>query len=308
MNQNSVRYVVLRPDTLGPYVERLRMLERGIEYPIADGADHFFIDHGPHYHPFFSSMGEAYFLLALRGEELLGSVTGVSRQVFRGTHSAQALYICDLKVAAHARGTGLARRLILQGLTHLFRIPALRRTRFLYGAAMRGARGDVMHTVRGWNPLRMGRPQSRLALYFVPTSRLATLDLTHAPKPVPQDGLVLGPAPSRRLDGSGWCTTSGSKDLQLLSTQKPWPLVHLAAPPSAWTHGWGHYLRTCGQELAAHSPESLACFSIDERLADHVSWLRGVGLPPDAACTVYSLDLTRLKGTPAWVHLPSSEI
>ena len=44
---SDVRFVVPRPDTLGPYVERLRLLEREILYPIADGADHFFIDHGP---------------------------------------------------------------------------------------------------------------------------------------------------------------------------------------------------------------------------------------------------------------------
>ncbi|MCK8497330.1 GNAT family N-acetyltransferase [Myxococcus fulvus] len=305
---SGIHYVVLRPDTLGPYVERLRRLERGIEYPIADGADHFFIDHGPEYHPFFSSMGEAYFLLALRGEELLGSVTGILRQVHRGPRALPGFYICDLKVAPHARGSGLARGLILRGLTHLFRIPALRGIRFLYGAAMRGARGDVMRTARGWNPLRLGRPQSRLALYFTPPARLATLELADAPGCPRGEGLVLGPAPTRQLEGAGWCTTSGSKDLQLMSTQAPWPLVHLAAPPSAWTRGWGPYLKTCGEELTARSPQSLACFVIDERLEDHVRWLRGQGVSPDAACTVYSLDLTRLKGSPAWVHLPSSEI
>ncbi|NTX12440.1 GNAT family N-acetyltransferase [Myxococcus sp. CA056] len=305
---SGVRYVVCRPDTLGPYVERLRPLERGIEYPIADGADHFFIDHGPEYHPFFSSMGDAYFLLALRGEQLLGSVTGISRQVLRGDTAAQGFYICDLKVAPHARGTGLARRLIFQGLTHLFRIPALRGIRFLYGAAMRGARGDVMHTARGWNPLRMGRPESRLALYFVPPARLAALELAGAPTQVPGDGLVLGPSSGRKLEGAGWCTTSGSKDLQLRSTNKPWPLVHLAAPPTAWTRGWGHYLRECGRELAGRNADTLACFTLDERLKAQLDWLRDAGISPDTVCTVYSLDLTRLKGTPAWVHLPSSEI
>ncbi|MFP2925566.1 GNAT family N-acetyltransferase [Pyxidicoccus sp. 3LG] len=305
---SGVRYVVVRPDSLGPYVERLRQLEQGILYPLADGADHFFIDHGPAYHPFFSSMGEAYFLLALRGDELLGSVTGVARKAVRDGRSIDSLYICDLKVVEHARGTGLARRLILQGLTYLFRIPALRSTRFLYGAAMRGARGDVMRTARGWNPLRMGSPASRLALYFVPPSRLAELDARGGPRLPPGDGLLLGPSPERRLEGAGWCTTAGSKDLQRLSTRSPWPLVHLAAPPGAWTHGWVEYLRACGEELSARGGDALACFSIDERLDDHVAWLRGAGVAPDSVCTVYSLDLTFPIEAPAWVHLPSSEI
>ena len=305
---SGLRFVVLRPDSLGPYVERLRRLEQGILYPLADGADHFFIDHGPQYHPFFSSMGDAYFLLALRGDELLGSVTGVSRKVVRGHRSLDALYICDLKVVAHARGTGLSRRLILEGLTHLFRIPALRRTRFLYGAAMRGAKGDVMRTARGWNPLRMGRVSSRLALYFVPPSRLAELDPRGGPRVPVGEGLLLGPAPGRTLEGAGWCTTAGSKDLQRLSTQSPWPLVHLAASPDAWTHGWAEYLRACGDALAGRGGDALACFSIDERLADHVGWLRGAGVAPDSVCTVYSLDLSFPVEAPAWVHLPSSEI
>ncbi|WP_426754428.1 GNAT family N-acetyltransferase [Myxococcus sp. Y35] len=305
---NDVRFVVARPDTLGPYVERLRLLEQGILYPLGDGADHFFIDHGPAYHPFFSSMGEAYFLLALRGDELLGSVTGVARPVAHGTRTVDALYICDLKLARHVRGTGLSTRLLLEGLKQLFLIPPLRRTRFLYGAAMRGSRGDVMHTARGWNPLRMGRPASRLALYFVPPSRLATLEMRGAP-PRPQGhGLCLGPAPGRPLEGAGWCTTAGSKDLQLRSTGCPWPLVHLAAPPEHWTHGWGAYLRTCGEALTARGEAALACFSIDERLEDHVRWLREAGVAPDSVCTVYSLDLSFPVHRPAWVHLPSSEI
>ncbi len=305
---SGVRFVVARPDSLGPYVERLRRLERGILYPLADGADHFFIDHGSEYHPFFSSLGDAYFLLALRGDELLGSVTGVARQVSRGARSLDALYICDLKLVEHARGTGLSRRLILQGLTHLFRIPALRRTRLLYGAAMRGAKGDVMHTARGWNPLRMGRPASRLALYFVPPSRLADLDPRGGPRPPRGEGLRLGPASGRRLEGAGWCTTAGSKDLQRLSTGAPWPLVHLAAPPDAWAHGWAGYLRACGEEFTARGGDALACFSIDERLEDHVGWLRGAGVSADSVCTVYSLDLSFPVEAPAWVHLPSSEI
>lgn len=305
---SDVRFIVARPDSLGPYVERLRLLEREILYPLADGADHFFIDHGPGYHPFFSSMGEAYFLLALRGDDLLGSVTGVLRPVWHGTRKVDALYICDLKLAKHARGSDLSTKLLLQGLKHLFLIPPLRRIRFLYGAAMRGARGDVMRIARGWNPLRMGRPASQLALYFVPPARLQAVDTRSAPPRPTGAGLRLGPAPARTLEGAGWCTTAGAKDLQRLSTGRPWPLVHLAAPPEAWTQGWGEYLRTCGVELAALGEEALACFSIDERLEDHVHWLREVGIAPDSVCTVYSLDLSFPARAPAWVHLPSSEI
>jgi hypothetical protein len=304
---SAVRFVVARPDDLAGYVDRLRALERSIRYPVGDG-DEFFIDHGPAYHPFFSQLGEAWFLLALRGEELLGSVTGVVRSISRAGKPLDALYICDLKVKAEARGTGLARRMLLNGFTHLFRQPALRKCRFLYGAAMRGARGDVMRSVRGWNPLRLGRVSSRVAMYFVPPARIAALDLAEAPPPPEAPGLVLGPSARVPLEGAGYCTTAGRKDLRLESTGEPWPLVHLAAPPAAWKDGWGGDLRRAGEELASRSDGPLACFTVDERLADHVEWLRARGISPDTTCSVYALDLSFSRGAPAWLHLPSSEI
>ena len=38
-------------------------LERGVTYPL--GHDRFAIDHGSAYHPFFSALGDARFLVAL---------------------------------------------------------------------------------------------------------------------------------------------------------------------------------------------------------------------------------------------------
>jgi len=61
----SLRFVHLKSDGIAPYVEGLRALERDIEYPIADGADAFRIDHGAEYHPFFSDLGDANFILGV---------------------------------------------------------------------------------------------------------------------------------------------------------------------------------------------------------------------------------------------------
>ena len=86
----------------------MRALEESIRYPIADGADHFFIDHGPRYHPFFSNLGEAFFLLALDGERCAGAAVGVRRVVDWCGRAVVSFYACDLKVAAPMhRGSGL---------------------------------------------------------------------------------------------------------------------------------------------------------------------------------------------------------
>lgn len=304
----ALRFVVTEGAEVVPYAPGLRRLEESIRYPIADGADHFFIDHGEHYHPFFSTMGRAYFLLALRGDAVVGSVAGVVRTAHVAGREVRALYLCDLKVAREERGQGLARRMLQHGLGQLLRRPELRACRMLYGAAMRGEKGDVMRSARGLNPLRLGRPDARLALYFVPPERLAALDTSRAPPPPSSPGMELGPSAFAPLEAPGLCSTAGRKDLRLLSTGQPWPLVHLPLGPSAWRPSWGAYLRACGEALAARGQPVTACFAIDDRLEAHTTWLSGAGLLPDTVCTVYSLALPFSRGKTDWVHLPTSEI
>ncbi|XXF78009.1 GNAT family N-acetyltransferase [Myxococcaceae bacterium GXIMD 01537] len=302
---SATRFVVVEGAGIAPYVPGLRRLEGSIQYPLADGEEHFTIDHGEHYHPFFSMMGQAYFLLALRGDEVVGSLAGVVRTARVAGRELRTLYLCDLKVAREERGRGLARRMLQSGLGELLRRPELRACRMLYGAAMRGERGDVMRSARGFNPLRLGRPDARLALFFVSSDWLMSLDVSGAPRPPSSPGLELGPSPLAPLDAPGVCTTAGRKDLRLVSTGKPWPLAHLPLGPSAWGESWGAYLRDCGKALGRYVT---TCFAIDDRLTDHLAWLAGLGVRPDTVCTVYSLALPFTRGRVDWVHLPTSEI
>ncbi|WP_224241112.1 GNAT family N-acetyltransferase [Hyalangium gracile] len=303
---SRVRFVVTDANGIAPYVPELRRLEQSILYPIGDGADHFFIDHGPEYHPFFSGLGEARFLLALRGERVIGSIAGVMRDVSVGGREVRALYLCDLKVAADERGQGLSRRLIQTGLGEVIRARELRQTRFFYGAAMRGAQGDVMRTAQGVHPFKLSNAGVRLQLYFASPEALARLELDGAPPPPRSPGMVLGPAGS--VEGPGLRSTAGRKDLRLVSTGQPWPLVHLPLGPQAWQPSWGAYLRRCGEEMVRRGLPGSACFAIDERLSEHLSWLSAQGVTPGAVCTVYSLRLSLRPASVTWVHMPTSEI
>ncbi|HYH99068.1 GNAT family N-acetyltransferase [Hyalangium sp.] len=303
---SRIRFVVTDANGIAPYVPELRRLEQSILYPIADGADHFFIDHGSEYHPFFSSLGEARFLLALRGDRVIGSIAGVMRPVPVSGRELRALYLCDLKVAAEERGQGLSRRLIQTGLGEVIRERDLRQTRFFYGAAMRGAQGDVMSTARGAHPFRLSNAGVRLQLYFASPEALARLELDRAPPPPRAPGVVLGP--SARVDEPGLCSMAGRKDLRLVSSGQPWPLIHLPLGPEAWQPSWGAYLRRCGESIVGRGLAGSACFVIDERLTDHVSWLSAQGITPGAVCTVYSLRLSLRPAAVTWVHMPTSEI
>jgi GNAT superfamily N-acetyltransferase len=303
---SGVRFVLTNSSGIGPYVPELRRLEQSIRYPISDGADHFFIDHGAEYHPFFSALGDARFLLAMRGDRVIGSIAGVLRRVSVGGREVRALYLCDLKVAAEERGQGISRKLIQAGLGHVIRDPDGRQTRFFYGAAMRGDRGDVMRSAQGAHPFKLGSFSARLQLYFASPEALARLDLAGAPRPPRTQGAVLGPAGT--VEEPGLCSTTGRKDLRLVSSGQPWPLIHLPLGPDAWQPSWGAYLRRCGEEIIRRGLVGSACFAIDERLADHLTWLTSQGITPGAVCTVYSLRLSLRPTAVQWVHLPTSEI
>src|SRR5262249_32297502 len=95
----TLRFVHARADELAPYAESLAALERSIEYPIADGADTFRIDHGPGYERFFSTLGEAHFLLALEGDRVVGTIAGILRDADLRGKKTRVAYVADMKVA-----------------------------------------------------------------------------------------------------------------------------------------------------------------------------------------------------------------
>jgi hypothetical protein len=301
---SKVALAHVTPDSLGPFAPGLCALEAGIEYPAGDKT--FTIDHGPSYHPFFSAMGAAHFVVASAGPNVVGNVVGVRKELEVGGRPLSALYVCDLKVAAAHRGGGLARRMLAFGLWRLVSTPELRRVRVLYGAAMKGARGDVTRSARGASPLRLARPWARGAVYFVAPAALAGLEPRDCPELVPPGGIDLSPGGATEPPGTA--STAGRKDLRLLPNGVSWPLVHLPLGPHAWRPSFGHYLRACGEALSARGAAGPACFALDERLLGHTAWLAQAGISPGAMFTIHGLDLTRTIRRAPFIHLATSEI
>lgn len=299
-NPVEIRFLNLRPDQLEPYVSGLRALEYDIEYPIADGADSFRIDHGPLYHPFFSTMGEAQIVVGLDGDRVVATMAGVLREGLLCGRTTHVMYGADMKVAKSHRGQGIPRKMLMFALGKLLREPRGTSWRYAYVAAMRGAKGDVMRTVSGLHPAKLAHPAAELVIYFVQPEKLAALDLSGPPTPPRVDELIdLSSWPS-----SPMISTAGRKDLRLRSTDgAPWPLVHLPYAPSR--PSWARYLRECGASL---DPRSIACFGLDVRLRDHVSFLAKSGITPGAVCTVYALSLTPRTRGARFLHLSTAEI
>lgn len=306
----AVTLTVVDAAGLAPYAAELAALEASITYPVDDGRDRFAIDHGSAYHPFFSALGDARFLVALDGGRVVGSVAGVFRDAYEPGGHRPGVYLCDFKIAPSHRGTGLGRRMAAHALWRAATDRSLWRWHLAWAAAMRGERGDVMRSARGLHAASLLRPEATLAVYFTPAATLAALDPRDCPAPPAAPGLDLSPTVTQHGRGPGVTTTAGRKDLRLVSTGKPWPLHHLTLGPRDWAPSWGHWLRACGEYVSARDRgDALTCFTLDRRLGDHLAWLDAQGVSPGAACTVYVLRIPWLRAPEtSWVHLSPSEI
>ena len=297
-----IRFLDVEAARLGPFVEGLRRLEEGIRYPV-DG-DTFTIDHGAKYHPFFAAMGDAHFLLAVDGREVVGSLAGVVRRAACDGRFIPSVYLADFKVAQRLRGQGLARQMLFAGVKILAGEPRLQRFRLLYAAAMRGQRGDVVtQTVSGFHPGQIVRPLATLSVYFQPPEKLAALSTRDAPATPTATGLDLSPEVREAV-----VSTTGSKDLTLASTGKPWPLLHLPLGPSRWGVSHASHLATTAASILGSKRLGTCCFALDHRLVPESSFLERQDVRPGATCTVYGVHLSLTPPSPAWTHLATSEI
>jgi GNAT superfamily N-acetyltransferase len=328
-----MRLLHVRPDELQPWVPQLQTLERDISYPVGT-SDRFVISHGDAYHPFFSSLGDAHFLLALDGDTVVGCLAGVRKEVLTPRGPLMGAYLGDLKVTRAWRGRGVAARLYARALTLSLQRWGALHWRFAFGAAMRGERGDVMRSAKGFHVMKLGRPFALLDVYFAQPEVLAGLDVRGAPEPPRTPGLDLSPRAT-----SDVFSTVGKKDFVLESTGAPWKLVHLPRGPSGWGASHAGYVRRAGAALlhrsvdeisvgltsarrscapvsttASHQPTSgsgddvLACFSLDARLAHERDFLASRGVVPSAVATVYGFSTSRAVRGHDWVHLATSEI
>lgn len=301
---------ILEPEQARDHAGALRALEAGIDYPIADGADQFTIDHGPDYTPFFEELGQARFMI-VRDEagRLVGTLAGVWRQAHEAAQPRRTLYLGDLKLAPGARGRGVVPRMLWAGMRQVLAQPRLRGWGLVYGAAMRGARGDVTDSAGPASPVRWVESLGELDLYFLDAGALGRLDGSGAPANPSDPGLDLSPEASAP-DAPLLTSTRGRKDYQLASTGQPWRLWHLPRGPRGWGADLGEYLERAGAEVRARGVQGQVCLALDARLTDHAAWLRARGQRPGARCTIHGWRVEALAPPrpTGWTHLAPSQI
>lgn len=78
----------------------LQEFEEQFSYPLGEG-ESFHVSHGGRYLNFFHAMGQASLCVAMRREQVLGTLVGVRRPMrLADGRVVAATYVCDLKVAS----------------------------------------------------------------------------------------------------------------------------------------------------------------------------------------------------------------
>ena len=78
----KLKYHIVREEQLGPFIHDLRSIEKNIEYPLEDGTEGFYIDHGNDYSPFFTQQGyKTRFLIITNKDKVVGSIAGIWKRV-----------------------------------------------------------------------------------------------------------------------------------------------------------------------------------------------------------------------------------
>lgn len=300
-----MHFELLESYELAPFIASLRALEQSITYPLDE--DTFTINHGEFYHDFFSRKGTSRFLVATAEQgshEVLGTLAGIWHKALHhdtSTSSFNALYLGDLKLDPSMRGQSVIQRMLWFAMRRFVVEPRLGHWDLVYGAAMRGANGDVTRSIRGAHMGHLLQPMARLSLYFATPKQLANLDLRRCPKPPKQPGWTLGANTDPML-----VRNDGIKQMHLQSQREIWSLTHLNHGPAQWPVHLGDTLRRAHLQMRASHQDNALCFALDQRLDDHHQWCASQGIHPGAMCTIYGLNMTH--HTPSWVHLCPAEI
>ena len=173
----KLQYHIVDENGIAPYISELRSIEKKIEYPLDDGNNDFFIDHGEQYSPFFTQQGhKTRFLIIKNGNEVIGSVAAVWKKIFTKKKFYNCLYASDLKLKLDYRSKGVVKNF----LWYLFiRWPFRKEFQgwdFLYFCAMQRKSRGVESTFQGFHLGKLTSSKALLNIYILDPNQLEGLD------------------------------------------------------------------------------------------------------------------------------------
>ena len=276
----NLKYHIVNEKQLPPFIPELRSIEKKIEYPLEDGSEGFFIDHGKDYSPFFTQQGyKTRFLIITNRDKVVGSVAGVWKRVSINKKTYNALYASDLKLKPEYRSRGIVKNF----LWYLFvRWPFTKEFQgwdFIYFCAMQRENKGVESTFKGTHLGKLTKPNCLLNIYILDPKELNRIDLEkllYSPK----NEINLSPhLKNDILWNKGKKNIVSTRDGSLMN------LGHLN--PEVFYINGQERLNNSIKEISDRKDGKI-CFSIDHRNKKILNVFERGGIYTETKCRVFS--------------------
>tara|TARA_B100001996_G_scaffold374026_1_gene352167 strand:- start:27 stop:857 length:831 start_codon:yes stop_codon:yes gene_type:complete len=255
-------------------------MEKNIAYPLEDGTESFFIDHGKDYSPFFTQQGhKTRFLIITNKDKVAGSIAGVWKRISFNKKTYNALYASDLKLIPKYRNRGVVKSF----LWYLFiRWPFTKEFQgwdFIYFCAMQRENKGVDSTFKGLHLGKLTKPNCLLNIYILEPQELNSVDL---------DELLYRPEYEISLSpnlNSDILWNDGKKNIVSTRDGSVMKLGHLN--PEAFHLNNKERLNKSIKEVS-DKKDGKICFSVDCRNKKIINVLEKGGVHTDTKCRVFS--------------------
>ena len=279
----NLKYHIVREEQLGPFIHDLKLIEKNIEYPLEDGTEGFYIDHGNEYSPFFTQQGyKTRFLIITNKEEVVGSIVGVWKRISFNEKTYNALYASDLKLKSKYRNKGIVKNF----LWYLFiRWPFTKEFQgwdFTYFCAMQRDNKGVEATFKGVHLGKLTKPNCLLNIYILEPHEFNSIDL---------DELLYSPeheinlSPNLKNDVL-W--NEGKKNIVSVQDGSIMNLGHLN-PEIFYLKNKGRLKKSIKE--VSEKKDGKICFAVDCRNKKLVNVFEKSGVYTDTKCRIFSFSL-----------------
>jgi len=276
----SYTFEVIAPGNVKSYLKQLRGLEESIQYPLENGEGTFTIDHGKDYYPFFTQQGDkTRFVIIKANSEVIGVSVGMWKKILFFNKTYNGLYVADLKINPDYRKKEIVKKLLWHLLIRWPLTKDYKGWDFSFFCTMLKNNQGVERSFKGFNPAKLAKPRVLFNIYMVKPTDLLSLDLKTLPKTRSEDCINLSP---RRKELILW--NDGIKNIISSNSNSVFNFGHLH--PQIFYNNKISQLKSAA--LKIEEKKGTACFAVDFRQTNLISWLKSNGIDTKTKCKLFS--------------------
>ena len=273
-------FEVIAPESVKSYLKQLRGLEESIQYPLENGEGTFTIDHGKDYYPFFTQQGnKTRFVIIKANSEVIGVSVGMWKKILFFNKTYNGLYVADLKINPDYRKKEIVKKLLWHLLIRWPLTKDYKGWDFSFFCTMLKNNQGVERSFKGFNPAKLARPRVLFNIYMVKPTDLLSLDLKTVPEIDSKNHINLSP---RRKELILW--NDGIKNIISSNSNSVFNFGHLH--PQIFYNNKISQLKSAA--LKIEEKKGTACFAVDFRKTNLISWLKSNGIDTKTKCKLFS--------------------